>query len=268
MKKIKWKGFLLVAAVILAAAYAAYAANRMKLFFNGVVISNQVIILNGKAYAPVSDMARALNLRIAHTSRGYELSDSRGQGASSSETANSSNPEAVKQVPLTNLPAKAYTTANTIVVVNNEKAHYFSAPSVWLPLSDSNIQSALSGNWTPPMDINGVTYGSGYFVQDYNGGGVTLKYWLDHRGFTTLQTTLGLDDHTGVNNNNHAAVVNVSFLGDGRTLKTVQVNSSSSPVNVTVPIQGVRTLEIVTTDMSNSCECYPALDIVNPILTK
>ncbi len=172
---------------------------------------------------------------------------------------------AAQTLSLTDIPAKAILYYNSIVVVNNAKANIINTPStLWQSIDRSKIKNALSGNWTPPMDINGQTYNHGYFFQTYNGGRVSLVWWLDHRGFTTLTTTLGLDDHV---DNDNQAVFKVVFLGNGRILKTVQVDSSNNPIRVTVPITGIHTLKIKI--MPDNCHsCFPSLDIVQPSLQK
>lgn len=267
----KWKGSLL-AAILLTAACVVYAASgRIRLFMNGIVVSNRVMVVNGIPYAPLPDVARALNLHIAHTSRGYELSGSSTHAVTSAESANNTSSGTVKKVPLTNLPARLNTQdSHTIAVVNNEKANLNEGShTLWLPLSNPRVKQVMSDSysnpyWTPPMTINGQTYGNGYFIQAYNGGPGILTFWLDHRGFTNLKAVLGLDDHVQGDN---GAVWVVTFLGNGRTLKTVQVDASNSPIKVAVPISGINTLKIKAA-VSGQCQCYPGLDIVSPTLQK
>ncbi|MBN9503457.1 MAG: hypothetical protein BGO01_04085 [Armatimonadetes bacterium 55-13] len=52
-----------------------------KLFVNGNLASSGVIERNGVTYVPIKDVAKALNLTVAKTSRGWEISQSGGATA-------------------------------------------------------------------------------------------------------------------------------------------------------------------------------------------
>jgi hypothetical protein len=266
MFKNRFNFFLGAALLLASAAGIVYAGGGMKqLFLNGVVVSNRIRMMDGVPYAPLPDVARALNLRLSAVSTGYALT-----GRNSGTAAPVKSASKIK-VPLTNLPAKLNTQdSHTVAVVNNVKANLNeSSHSLWLPLSSPRVKQVMSDSysnpyWTPPMTINGQTYGSGYFIQAYNGGPGILTFWLDHRGFTKLHALLGLDDHVQGDN---AAVWTVTFLGNGRALKTVQVDASDSPMKVSVPLSGVNTLKIQAS-VDGQCSCFPGLDIVNPVLQK
>lgn len=69
-----WRSALLVMAALLIAAVACWAAQHAaKLIVNGRTASTDVRIINGKAYAPLADVAKALNMVIAKRGGNYEM---------------------------------------------------------------------------------------------------------------------------------------------------------------------------------------------------
>ncbi len=261
MKKIKFGVFVLALASLFAGVMA-YAASRYKIYMNGVVISNHVVILHRKPYVPLADLSRALNLKVRKTRDGWSIS----QGTTTtSQGQTSQNAAPKKTLPLTNIPAKVDRDANNWVVVNNIKANVNGmANMLWFLLNNPTVQSDMSSVWTPPMTIKGQTYGNGYTFQFGNGGHETLIYWLKGRHYTKLTATLGLDDHLP---GDAGAAFKVTFTGNGKILKTITVSSNNNPTHVSVPISGIMTLRIKVS-LLGSCPCLPGLDIVNPTLSK
>ena len=258
----KQKWFFLAALSLLIGFGTAYAAGRLKLLINGVVASTHVITFNGEAYVPVKDVARALNMKVMHSGSEYNLS--RNSGSSFQAAQNAAQR---KTLPLTNIPAKVEHSANNLVVVNNEKANILNMPAAqWISLSNTKAQG-IANNWKPPMTISGQTYGSGYMFLFYGSPGdhETLTYWLKGRHYSTLTADLGFDDHV---QGDTASAFKVSFLGNGRLLKSIQVSGSNNPARVKVPISGILTLKIKVKLSAPCSGCYPALDIVNPTLSK
>ncbi|HWA84396.1 MAG TPA: hypothetical protein VG820_13220 [Fimbriimonadaceae bacterium] len=71
--------FLLIVAGMAASAIAlALYLQSSSLYVNGNLASSGVVERNGTAYVPIKDVAKALNLSLQKTARGYELSDSGG----------------------------------------------------------------------------------------------------------------------------------------------------------------------------------------------
>lgn len=58
--------------------FAIQAASSLKI--NGQVASNDVRVIGGKAYVPVSDVAKAFGLKVVKAGNGYELSNEGGAG--------------------------------------------------------------------------------------------------------------------------------------------------------------------------------------------
>jgi hypothetical protein len=67
------------AGVVMAACAFAYFASS-SLYVNGALASSSVIDVKGVAYVPVKDVAKALNLTLSKTARGYELNPAGGAG--------------------------------------------------------------------------------------------------------------------------------------------------------------------------------------------
>jgi len=64
-----------MAGLLIAALGIAWAATApIKLLINGKVATTEVRVINGQAYAPISAVAKALNMTVAKTSAGYEMS--------------------------------------------------------------------------------------------------------------------------------------------------------------------------------------------------
>lgn len=64
---------LAAAGLLLAALSFVWAAAGGKLVINGKVASNSVRLIDGKAYAPLTDVAKALNMVVARNGNTYEL---------------------------------------------------------------------------------------------------------------------------------------------------------------------------------------------------
>ena len=69
---------LAVLGVAATAAYVFAAAIAPKLIVNGKTASNDVRMIGGKAYVPLNDVAKALDMQVAKTADGYSLSKSGG----------------------------------------------------------------------------------------------------------------------------------------------------------------------------------------------
>lgn len=67
---------LLGGVAVVATALASYASSQ--LYVNGSLASSSVIEVNGTAYVPLKDMAKAMSMTVNKTSRGYELSPAGG----------------------------------------------------------------------------------------------------------------------------------------------------------------------------------------------
>lgn len=76
MSKTRWT--ILSAACLAGGAYAFQASQ--KLFFNGSVASSDVRMIAGKAYVPLADVAKAMDMQIVKKDGGYELIRTGGAG--------------------------------------------------------------------------------------------------------------------------------------------------------------------------------------------
>jgi len=76
----KSKQVVVVGIVALAVAAVAAVTVSSKLFVNGKVASTDVRVINGKAYAPLADVAKSLDMTLVAKAGGYELTKSGGAG--------------------------------------------------------------------------------------------------------------------------------------------------------------------------------------------
>ena len=73
--KAAWWGVL---GVVIGAAGGVWAAGGTKLVMNGEIVSNDVRVLSGKAYAPITDIAKAQDMVVVPISDGYEIKKAGG----------------------------------------------------------------------------------------------------------------------------------------------------------------------------------------------
>ena len=73
--KAAWCGVL---GIFIGAAGGVWAAGGTKLVMNGQVASNDVRVLAGKAYAPITDIAKAQDMVVVPISGGYEIKKAGG----------------------------------------------------------------------------------------------------------------------------------------------------------------------------------------------
>lgn len=69
----KGKIFIAFAAVAAIGSVALAWQGGKVLYINGAVASNDVRVINGRAYAPLSDIAKALGMTLQNRENGYEL---------------------------------------------------------------------------------------------------------------------------------------------------------------------------------------------------
>src|SRR5512138_2909249 len=68
--------YLIVAALL--AAAACWAAGGLKLIVNGKVASSNIKMINGVPYAPLKDVAGAMNMVVVKRTGGYEITNQGG----------------------------------------------------------------------------------------------------------------------------------------------------------------------------------------------
>jgi hypothetical protein len=66
-------GIVLMLAALCCAAFAWAQGAGLQLVVNGNVASRSVRVINGRAYVPLDDVARALNMTVAKRPQGYEM---------------------------------------------------------------------------------------------------------------------------------------------------------------------------------------------------
>jgi hypothetical protein len=202
---------------------------------------------NGTLYVPLRFLVTALNIPIKWDPSTQTVSIQAQQVSST-----------VSQLYLSDFPPNinGNLKEGEAVILNNEKAN---------PAKGSNV----GAYWQPPMKINTTPYMKGLSIQLFNGDSVQMRWQLDGK-YALVQGTLGLDEQTHSYSSEDPGayahtLATLTFIGDGRTLASVEVGAYNTPSTIQIPLNGVKTLTLqvqMQTDPNN----LAMVDFVNPLL--